>query len=380
MKSNFDVRAFFACFAAALPAYVGAAQPAPIDIKTVAYRGSLPYVVSADPRRDARINHSVFLALTGQPAPAKYTDRVVETQEQEEMGVNDFGFKVTRDDQRVLALEIDSEVCGAYCEHSWDQYNFDAVTGRAILASDIFTPAGGAKLFKQNLAKRLAQYQQAIAGLNRAGTAHRKKNHISTSWPQPRTDGRQDDEEARIMDTIAMYRHCMESMQSPDYGSDFKLENAPVRIEYGAITFLYQRCSNHAMHALDEVDKQEVSYKNTDLAPHITPYGRYLLMDGPPVKRRAEPYQQFLQGRVGQAAITLTLSAPGIDGAVTGEYFYNKYRKLIALRGQVNGNTVELTESESIDTPKPLIRATIKGDKLEGQWIGKQTLDFSVAP
>jgi len=76
----------------------------------------------------------------------------------------------------------------------------------------------------------------------------------------------------------------------------------------------------------------------------------------------------------------LDLSRPAPDGTVTGSYFYNKYRKLIRLSGTVNGNTIELTETESTDTPKPLIRATINGDKLDGQWIGKQALDFSVAP
>lgn len=373
------MRGFIACFAA-LPVFA-AAQPTPIEVKAVAYNGFLPYVVSGNPRRDARINHTIFFSITGQPAPAKYTESVKVTEEQDGPPSNtELNFTVTRDDARVLAFEFDYEGCGAYCEHHWDQLNFDAAAGRQFSSSDIFTPQGRVALFKLNNATRLAEYRKAIAGLNKEGIANRKKQHIATPWPQPRTDNKQDDEESRITETIDMYQHCMDFMREPNYASYYTQDVFPVKVESESITFPFGRCSNHAMRALDEVGDQAITYKIADLAPHLTHYGKYLLMNGPQVASRVEPYEQFLMGRVGQAPITLELSRPGPDGAVSGRYFYNKYRKPIGLSGKVSGNTVELAETESTDTPKPLIRATIKGDKLEGQWIGKQTLDFSVAP
>lgn len=375
------IRVLFACIAAASPVLAAAAASAPIQVKTITYKGSLPYAESGDAKRDARINHRIFLDMAEQPAPAKYSDGIKVPKEQDgPQGSSDFGFSVFRNDDRVLALEVDSEGCGAYCEHNWTRYNFDAATGRLIFASDIFTPAGGATLLKQNLAKRLAEYRRAIAGMNKDAVANRKKKGIATPWPQPRPDGKQDEEEERISETNDMYERCMESMRSPDYGKYFTLANTSLKIDDESITFLYDRCSNHAMRALDDVGYQKVAYKIADLAPHFTGYGKYLLMSGPQAAPRAEPYGQILQGRVGQAVITLQLSERYSDGSLSGSYFYDKYRKPIELSGKVNGNIVELTEYDSTDTPKALIRATIKGDKLEGQWIGEKTLDFRAAP
>jgi hypothetical protein len=374
------IRVLFACIAAASPARVAAA-PSPIEVRTITYKGSLPYAESGDARRDARINNRIFLDMAEQPAPARYSDGIKEPKEQDgPQGNSDFSFSVLRNDDRILALEINAEGCGAYCENYSTQYNFDVATGRMIFASDIFTPAGGATLLKQNLAKRLTEYSTAIAGLNRDAAANRKKKGVAAPWPQPRPDGEQDDEEERIVSTIGMYESCMESMRSPDYGKYYKLADTSLKIEGKSVTFMYGRCSNHALRALDDVDDQKVTYRIADLAPYFTAYGKYLLMSGPQAAPRAEPYRQILQGRVGQAAITLQLSGRNDDNSLSGSYFYDKYRKPIALSGKVNGNVIELTESESSDTPKPLIRATIRSDKLEGQWIGKKTLDFRAAP
>ncbi|NEX62911.1 hypothetical protein [Noviherbaspirillum galbum] len=375
------IRVLFAGIVATLAPLLAAAQSAPFEVKTVAYKGKLPYVESGDARRDARINHRIFLDMAEQPAPARYSDGIKVPKEQDGLqGSSDFGFLVLRNDGRVLALDVDAEGCGAYCEHYSTTYNFDAATGRMIFASDIFTPAGGRTLLNQNLAKRLAEYKRAIAALNKDAAANRRKKRIATPWPQPRPDSKQDEEEDRIATAIEMYESCMESMRSPDHGKYFTLANASLQIDGESITFLNGRCSNHAMRALDEVGDQKNAYKIADLAPHFSAYGKYLLMGGPPAAPRAEPYRQVLQGRVGQAAITLLLSERYSDGSLSGIYFYNKYRKPIPLSGKVNGNEIELTESESTESPKPLIRVAVKGDKLEGHWIGKQTIDFRVAP
>lgn len=376
------IRPSFACSVAALPLFAIASPSVPLTVKAIAYKGSLPYVESGDTKRDARINHRIFLDMAEQPAPAKYSGSIKVPKAPD--GLLDssyFSFSILRNDDRVLALEVDAEYCGAYCEPYWAPYNFDAANGRMILASDIFTPAGGATLLTQNLAKRLIEYQRAIATLNKDAAASRKKKGITTPWPQPRfEESKPDGEEERISETIDMYEHCVESMRSPDYGKYITLANTSLRIDSKSITFLYGRCSNHAMRALDDVGEQKVTYKIDDLGPYFTAYGKYLLMGGPQAAPRTEPYRQILQGRVGQAAITLQLSERYSDGSLSGSYFYNKYRKPIAVSGRVNGNVIELTESENAETLKPLIRATITGDKLAGQWIGQKTLDFWAAP
>ncbi|WP_155774314.1 hypothetical protein [Burkholderia pseudomultivorans] len=375
-------RAFFTCIAVASPALVVAASSVPTEVKTIAYKGSLPYVESGDARRDARINHRIFLDMAEQPAPARYSDGIRKPKEQDGLqGSSDFNFEVLRNDDSVLAIEVDAEGCGAYCEHYSRLYNFDAATGRLISAADIFTPAGGVTLQKKNLAERMAEYTRAIADLGKEAVANCQKKGIATPWPQPWPDGKQDAEEGYIKSAIGMYEYCLESMRSPDYGKYYRWADTPLKIGDGSITFLYERCSNHASRALDDVGDQAVTYRIENLAPYLTAYGKYLLMRGPQAAPQAEPYRQVLQGRVGQAAITLLLSERYGDGSLSGTYFYGKYRKPIALRGKVNGNVIELTEYEGSDTPNPLIRATIKGDTLEGQWIGgNKTLDFRAAP
>ncbi|CAD6514379.1 hypothetical protein ACFQ3P_04515 [Paraburkholderia sabiae] len=375
-------RVLFVSIAAALPALVAAA-PSPIKVRTVTYGGSLPYVESDDARRDARINNQVFLDMAEQPAPARYPGKIEEPKVHDgpPQDISDFSFSVLRNDDRILALEVDAEGCGAYCEQYSRQYNFDAATGRALFASDLFAPAGGTALLRQNLAERLTEYRRAIASLNRDAVANRKKNGIATPWPQPRLDGKQDQEEERVASTVSMYERCMEPMQSPDYAKYYTLANTSLEIGRESVTFVYGRCSNHAELALDDVGDQKVAYRIADLAPYFSAYGKYLLMSGPQqAAPPTEPYQQILQGRVGQAAITLRLSEHYGDDSLSGSYFYDKYREPIALNGKVNGNVIELTEYESSDTPKPLIRATIRSDRLEGQWIGKRTLDFRAAP
>lgn len=375
------IQALFTLFAAALPAFGAAAQPNPIEVKTVTFMGSLPYVVSGSPRRDARINHRIFLAMTGTPAPARYAATIKEPEERvEPQPSSNFGFSVLRDDDRVLALEVEAEGCGAYCEHYWTQYVFDAASGRSIFAEDLFTPAGAAALMKRNLGKRLAEYKAAIAGLEKEAAANRKKMRIATPWPQPRPDGKQDEEEARIADTIDMYERCMESMRAPDYGKYSTLREVSLKIDNQSVTFMYGRCSNHAMRALDEVGNQQVAYRIADLAPHFTPYGKYLLMGGPAATPPSTPFLQVLHGRVGPAAVTLLLSRPHDDGSLSGLYFYDKYRQPIALGGKATGKVLELTEYDSVESPKPLIRAMIKGASLEGHWIGAKTLAFRAEP
>ncbi|VVE59232.1 hypothetical protein PIN31009_05466 [Pandoraea iniqua] len=378
------IRVFFACIATASSALVVAAPSAPIAVKTITYKGSLqgslPYAQSGDTRRDARINNLIFLDMVEGPAPARYSDEIILTKDADgtSQGSSEFGFSVFRNDDRILALEVEAEGCGAYCEHYGRQYNFDATTGRVIFASDIFTPSGGAKLLQKNSTKRTLEYRRAIESLNKTAVANRKLKGVATPWPKPRQNNRQDDEEERIASTIGMYESCLESI--PDYGKYYKLADATLKIEGESITFLYERCSNHAMRALDDVGNQKVTYKIADLAPYFTAYGKYLLMSGPKVAPQVDPYGQILQGRVGKAAITLYLSRRYNDDSLDGSYFYDKYRTPISLSGKVIGNVVELSEFDSGDTPKPLIRAEVKGDELEGQWLGKKSLDFWAAP
>jgi hypothetical protein len=154
-----------------------------------------------------------------------------------------------------------------------------------------------------------------------------------------------------------------------------------MKIGKDAVTFIRGRCSIHALRALDELGEIKTAFSIDDVSPHLSEYGKRVLLAGsgnavPP----ANPYNQLLVGKVGQAPITMRLGARNGDGSVSGFYFYNKYRTAISLFGKATGNTIELQESDSKEQTPPLIRATISGESLKGHWIGGKEIAFEARP
>lgn len=78
--------------------------------------------------------------------------------------------------------------------------------------------------------------------------------------------------------------------------------------------------------------------------------------------------------------VTLYLGALNPDGTLSGSYFYDRYRKSIALSGRFDAGTLTLTEADSKETPPPRLVLTPQGEGLRGRWEGASTLDVVLEP
>ncbi len=326
----------------------------------------MPYVQSGNARVAERINNLIYLQMLDLPAPVRWQDGLKEPKAEEGLpGTSDINFKVSRNDERILALAIDAEGCGAYCEHYTMYFNFDVTTGRHVNADDLFTPDGSVTLIKQLDAQRLARVKAEISRLIR----------------KAKTGGKRPLEANGVSEAIEMYERCITERSDTAAIQSRTLASDGMNIGKDGVTFVRGRCSNHAAQGLDEIGDMENTLALKSLAPHLSAYGKYLLLGAEKVAPGGGPFNQVLTGKIGQAPITLRLGVPH-DGLLSGAYYYNKYRKPISLYGKATASSIELSESESADKPQPVLRATITGESLKGLWIGggKQIVLEAVVP
>ncbi len=351
----------------ALPCLAGNAHADTLTVKSLNFKGTMPYVQSGNARLAERINNLIYLQMVDLPAPVRLQDGLKEPKTDEVVaGTSDIDFKVSRNDNRLLALTIDAEGCGAYCEHYSMYFSFDATTGRHLDAEDLFTREGSVTLIKQLDAQRLARVKTEITRLrSKAKTAG--KGAASAD-----ADG--------AFDAIEMYEQCATERSDAEAIRSRTLASDGMKIGKDSITFVRGRCSNHAAQALDNIGDFENTLTIKGLAPHLSAYGKYLLLGAERAPASSSLFNQVLTGKIGQAPITLYLGTPG-NGSLSGIYYYNKYRKPIPLYGKATTNTIELEERENEDKPPPVLRATVIGESLKGWWIGgSKQIAFEATP
>ena len=123
--------------------------------------------------------------------------------------------------------------------------------------------------------------------------------------------------------------------------------------------------------ALDELGEYINPLSLKDLTPHLNAYGKYLLGVGPISPAPDSPFGQVIFGKVGTAPITMWLRMPyGADQDVGGWYFYDRFRTPISLFGPRKGGTWELNEEAPEGKAAPVIRFTVNGSSIKGEWIG----------
>lgn len=294
----------------------------------------LPYVLPASPAT-ARINEVMFLSQLNMPAPRE-AGRSFALGEgvAPPDGTASLDFSVLHNDGRVLALEINAEGCGAYCEEYRQNFNFDAQTGRFLLIEDILTQRGLAEAGRRFFAERKRQYRQQIQSLQRELAQARK------------AENRKKDDIEDIEDRLALNQDCLASFQEKlgDAALRSALRWARFVVSGKGLVFTAERCSNHASRALDDVGEISLSLGPKDLAELLQPYGRYLLTGEGEATAPVSFYGQVLHGKVGSAPITLRINPPYDDNSFSGLYYYDKYRKPISFSGKRAGKRLEFTE------------------------------------
>jgi hypothetical protein len=279
--------------------------------------------------------------------------------------LDELGFTVERNDQRILALRADGDGCGAYCEEWSRHYAFDSRTVRAVRSEDIFLRRAFAMIADRMLHEKVRLYSSQIAQLRHALKALR--------------GDRKHDQDA-IADTeerIALNQECLDRAKEQD-AQDTKVDGRAesalgFNLSFAArqsLVFKTGRCSNHASRALDDVGDIALTIPLAELQPLLSPYGKALLLaegDAPPPTNL---FGQILRGTIGKRAITLRLDRPYDDGSFAGRYFYDKFRKTIELSGKRRGTQVELSETLPNQGGEATFTLTEKSGRLVGTWEG----------
>ena len=317
----------------------------------------MPYVQGAAPDVVSRINDMLFIEMLTTLAPPQPVPVWRVASNPEAAGMASLAYRVLRNDGRVLTLALDAEGCGAYCENYTRSFSFEASTGRRLLPQELLTPAGLAAVARTLTRERQARLRAEVARLKQL--------------PAPRRGaGRQDDADTRAAQ-VELYQSCSRGVTVDSLHFD------DFQVGAEALHFTGERCSNHAMRALDTLDTfgNDLAF---DTLPdgQLTPLGRALLRSGPssPASGASPVFNQVLKGRIGaKSAVTMRLVLEGRDGAVSGVYFYDKFRAPIALQGQLQGRQLLLEENHGGDSPAPGPNATFTlsttaAGRLRGHW------------
>ncbi|WP_295230624.1 hypothetical protein [uncultured Chryseobacterium sp.] len=252
--------------------------------------------------------------------------------------------------ENILSMAIEGEASGAYPEgfSAWE--NFDLRTGNVINAEDLFlrtavkTVEG---MIKKKVQKEINDFLVKLKA---------EKN--------PSED---------IQDQIALYEAC---------NTDYHISSIGYYFGKDKITFVAERCSNHAMRALDELDSHFIDFSYQELAPYWTPYAKNLLSGSQHVDHTGISNKLY-HGKIdGKYPVTVLMGEVYADGSLSAKYWYDKNKKLIEWHGKLKGNHISLTESDHYSEEarqwmlKGFVEADLKGKTITGTWQDYETKKY----
>jgi hypothetical protein len=317
---------------------------------------AMPYVVGQPAAVAARINHALFFGQMAMPAPAQFGPGFTPLPEQLPHGTASQEFELARHDDRVLSIKFNVEGCGAYCENYEVSYSFDARNGYALDLRDLLTPAGQAAASRRVVEHRKRLYGEQVKSLKKELAAQRKRGEPAEAIKDTE-------------DRIELNEGCLDYEQAADRAKDI-LTYARFSLEGGGLVLKTGRCSNHALRALDDVADVETVLTPKELATWLTPYGKTMVLGQGGAPPPASPFGQVLHGKVAGVPVTMMLRRQGDGVSVTGDYVYDKYGRMISVRGTRDANSLELTEGSTQDD-EARMTLTLCGTGLSGQWQGK---------
>ncbi len=296
----------------------------------------LPFVVGAGAATE-RINIVIYMTLLSTAPPV---GEATLTEDGDAKWYKTLGFKVTRNDDRVLELDIASETCGTTCEPVRRTLTFDVRTGRSIDLLDVFAPAGQKAIAASMRAERVRRYHDQVRRLARF----------------------KDDRFSELGNKLTFNEACLKT----ETKHDTPIESLAAAFAARSVTVTAERCGSQATRAYDEVGEVSVTFAYGDAKVPMTGYGKSLLLGHGDVAPPTSPFGQALRGTIGPAAVTAILERPNRDGTFNGQYAYDKRRAAIPLRGHLERNgAIELIESANARFALTLVGAT-----LTGKWFG----------
>jgi hypothetical protein len=330
----------------------------------------MPFVSSSSQGEAAqRINDALYLEVVGIPAPTgtgkSFTLPASSDAADSVDGLDSIaslGFTVGRNDAHIFSVAIQREGCGAYCEDWTESLHFNAITGAAFTAYDVISPEARATIVHMMEQERTRQYTALLKELRA-----QRRTQAMTGTPD-----RAKDAEADLDERIGFNEQCLAGLTdtkgdpSSDPGDTFRYLKLAIP-DGKSVTFVAERCSNHAMRALDDVGDVTLQISDDKLRALLTPYGRAIFFGDDEPQQPSSPRGQVLHGRIGSASITMRVAADSNASSGTAIYFYDKYRLPITLSSVRNGNTLQLTngkEGRDLET----FELVVQGNGYTGVW------------
>ncbi|WP_342375393.1 hypothetical protein NVS55_29425 [Myxococcus stipitatus] len=324
----------------------------------------MPFITHRNPELAARINDSLFISRFKARAPAK-AEPQLSAPEYDLAGLARQTFAVTRNDARLLTIRFDAENCGAYCEPYSVAYSFDVKTGRLLRSQELFTPAGVRALTRRMHQEKKRRYRAQIAQAEKTLKAARKK--------------KADDETLTdLAERVDVNRACLTQLEEFEdemlRGSSF---HGRWEFKSGNAVWTDGRCTNHAWGGLDDVGNVSLSLPYAALRPHLTAYGKRMLL-GEGQASSSDVFGQVLHGFIGESPIVSVLEKED-DGSVSGMYFDKNHLKPLLLNGQVTGGKLEMEEQDAGGNPTANVRLEIGDNHLRGDWVGNTPLPMKLS-
>lgn len=335
-----------------------------------------PFVVSDNKTVANRINTLLHMSLLNTLPPKDITEKSVSLGQVDSSEIL-FEKPELINNKRVIGFNFNLESCGAYCENYDMNFYFDTRNGRLITEGEIF-----------NL-KTIPQLANIINKENNNTVKRFLKNIKKEAKKSGRT-------EVEIEEQILIYESCLEGRNNKDKDSYYKNYLGKVTMLDGVVNFTYERCSNHAMRALDDLWETTKTMQAEELRPYLSEYGKYIILgEGDGVVPEINNYAQLYQGKLNNK-IDLVLYVGDLDrnqkknspysSYNQEKYIYTKYKKAIELNLDANSSSKEYMlienqeNADSIDE-KARFQFKVKNNKLIGNWISKdKTLSFEAEP
>ena len=254
-------------------------------------------------------------------------------------GSTEFDYQVNTNTDKFFSVSITYAGTGAYSEYYVSTYNFVASTGEAIDLEDLFaeTPLSDLGLIvNQAYYSEITDFMESIV---------------------------QTDEDMSYQ--YEMYNECKEKFVESDW-----LPTNQFTVMDDGIRFERERCSNHAMRALDDIGKfsYELSFESLEVFMN----GRFYDLMSELVWN---PDDLNIQGKLlkgaigGKYPITVIFNRPWGGDDIRGVYWYNKVKKPIELKGSFKAHgMIELVESIDGKEIAKIIGRVVDG-VFSGKWI-----------
>ncbi len=262
-------------------------------------------------------------------------------------GVVSLDYEIHAKTPGFLSLDIIGEYYGAYLSLGRNSYAFALTDGLPLSLSELFSEPG---------------MQQLRAQISRA-----RVDRIETFIAAIPANGASEDEAEMATIQREIYGDCLPRHRNTTLDHD--------RLVLGQtqLTLIAERCSAHAVRALDDLGEFSNSFAYTELAEALSPYGRCLLLEQRSDCRDLSRPQisGVYRGAVdGRQRITLVI-APYASGVSRAVYFRDEDATKVTLsaRPQPNSGRVHLQEQGA--TPAMFELWLERDGELSGTWQEK---------